>query len=32
MNSKEIPDDTGINHSDIELGGEGESMDLTEME
>ena len=32
MNSKEIPDDTGINNSDIELGGEGESMDSTEME
>ena len=32
MNDKEIPDDTGINNSDIESGGEGELMDLTEME
>ena len=32
MNSEELPDDTGINSSDIESGGEGKSMDLTEME
>ena len=32
MNDEGIPDDTGINNSDIELGGEGESIDSTEME
>ena len=32
MNSEEIPGDTGINNSDIESVGEGESMDSTEME
>ena len=32
MNDKEIPDDTGINNSDIELDGEGESIESTEME
>ena len=31
MNGEEIPDDTGINNSEIESGGEGESMDSTEI-